>query len=83
MNPLTRGRRRCPHTASCTRWSLPAGVDRVWEMLNDGSTYGEWWPCIVGYQSLTPGVTGVGSRAERLVPRALPFCEKVVFDPAL
>jgi uncharacterized protein YndB with AHSA1/START domain len=56
-----------------TRWFIPAEVDRVWEALSAGESYGEWWPCIVGYRSLTPGVTGVGSRVERVVRGALPY----------
>lgn len=56
-----------------TRWFIPAELERVWERLSDGSTYAQWWPCIVGYRLVTPGRTGVGSRAERVVRGALPY----------
>src|SRR5262245_43963217 len=56
-----------------SRWFIPAELELVWALLSDGSTYGQWWPCIVGYRPLTPGVTGVGARAERVVRGMLPY----------
>src|SRR5262249_27753159 len=55
-----------------TRWSIPADPERVWDELNTPGRYHEWWPSFVAYRSLTPGVTGVGARAERVVRGALP-----------
>lgn len=56
-----------------TRWFIPAKPGRVWDALNATDRYHEWWPNFVGYRSLTPGVTGVGARAERVVRGALPY----------
>jgi carbon monoxide dehydrogenase subunit G len=56
-----------------TIWRLDAPLGPVWEALNHPETYAEWWPNIVEYESLTPGVTGFGARARRAVRGALPY----------
>jgi uncharacterized protein YndB with AHSA1/START domain len=56
-----------------TTWFIPADSGRVWEALNTPERYPEWWPSFVAYRPLTPGVTGVGARAERVVRGALPY----------
>lgn len=69
-----------------TRWFIPADPGRVWDELNATERYREWWPSVVEYRSLTPGVTGVGARAERVVRGALPYglrytTTTTLFDP--
>jgi uncharacterized protein YndB with AHSA1/START domain len=69
-----------------TVWQVPAPVDEVWRVLSDSERYPEWWPSFVGYRLLTPGVTGVGSRAERVVKGRLPYLFRyrtlvTAFDP--
>jgi hypothetical protein len=56
-----------------TRWRLAAPVEQVWQALCDVARYGEWWPNIVAYRSLTPGNSGVGSVSERCVRGRLPY----------
>jgi hypothetical protein len=56
-----------------TTWFVPAGPERVWDELNAPERYPEWWPSFVVYRALTPGTTGVGARAERVVRGALPY----------
>src|SRR5262249_11498635 len=56
-----------------TTWQFRAPRERVWQALNTPEDYPKWWPCIVSYKSLTPGVTGVGARAERAVRGRLPY----------
>lgn len=41
--------------------------------MNAPEDYPKWWPCIVAYRLLTPGITGVGARAERAVRGRLPY----------
>lgn len=56
-----------------TTWRIPAPIDDVWRVLIDSERYPEWWPSFVAYRLLTPGVTGVGARAERVVRGRLPY----------
>ena len=56
-----------------TRWQIRAPIERVYEALTTPERYAEWWPSIVAYRSLTPGLTGVGARAERVVRGRLPY----------
>jgi uncharacterized protein YndB with AHSA1/START domain len=56
-----------------TRWHFDAPIGQVWDALNAPARYPEWWPSIVEYQDLKPGVTGVGASAERVVRGRLPY----------
>lgn len=56
-----------------TPWRFQAPIDQVWRALNTPERYREWWPCIIEYRNLTPGKTGVGARAERVVRGRLPY----------
>jgi hypothetical protein len=56
-----------------TRWHFEAAAEDVWRALDAPERYGEWWPAIVEYRDLAPGVHGVGSRAERVVKGFLPY----------
>jgi uncharacterized protein YndB with AHSA1/START domain len=56
-----------------TTWRFQAPIAEVWTALNTPESYPEWWPSIVEYRSLTPGVTGVGARAQRAVRGRLPY----------
>ena len=56
-----------------THWHFRAPIERVWAALNTPERYPEWWPCIVEYRKLTPELTGVGARAERVVKGRLPY----------
>lgn len=56
-----------------TDWFIPADPGRVWDELNATDRYHEWWPSFVEYRTLTPELTGVGARAERVVRGALPY----------
>ena len=56
-----------------TTWLIPAERGRVWDVLNAPESYHEWWPSFVEYRPLTPGITGVGTRAERIVRGVLPY----------
>src|SRR5579883_911812 len=61
-----------------TVWRFDAPREQVWEILNATEHYGEWWPNIVEYRSLTPGLTGVGAKAERVVRGRLPYSLRYV-----
>ena len=56
-----------------THWRFQAPIDVVWDALNTPERYPEWWPCILEYRKLTPELTGVGARAERVVKGRLPY----------
>jgi hypothetical protein len=56
-----------------TRWRFKAALDKVWTALDQAERYSDWWPATVEYRDLTPGVHGVGSRAERVVKGRLPY----------
>ena len=56
-----------------TRWRFRAPIEQVWDALNTPERYPEWWPCILEYRKLTPELTGVGARAERVVKGRLPY----------
>lgn len=56
-----------------TKWFIRSDPRRVWDELNATERYHDWWPGFVEYHSLTPGITGVGARAERVVRGALPY----------
>jgi hypothetical protein len=56
-----------------THWSIKAPIEDVFEALMTPERYAEWWPSIVSDKSLTPGMTGVGARAERVVRGRLPY----------
>jgi hypothetical protein len=69
-----------------TRWRFQAPAEQVWEALNTPARYAEWWPSIVHYRHLNPGVHGVGARAERAVRGRLPYTLRYTttvthFDP--
>jgi uncharacterized protein YndB with AHSA1/START domain len=56
-----------------THWQFDAPIDRVWDVLNTPARYPDWWPSIVEYHDLKPGVTGLGASAERVVRGRLPY----------
>ncbi len=56
-----------------TTWRVRAPREKVWQVLNTPAQYHEWWPCIVHYRALNPGITGVGARGERTVRGRLPY----------
>jgi uncharacterized protein YndB with AHSA1/START domain len=56
-----------------TTWRFQAPLELVWQVLNEPARYPEWWPSIVSYRPLTPGLTGVGARGERAVRGRLPY----------
>lgn len=56
-----------------TRWRFKAPLERVWAALDQPERYADWWPAIVEYRDLTPGIHGVGNRAERVVKGRLPY----------
>ncbi|MFO0910576.1 MAG: SRPBCC family protein [Isosphaeraceae bacterium] len=56
-----------------TVWMIPAPAQQVWDALMAPEQYVEWWPSFVEYRPLTPGLTGVGARAERVVRGKLPY----------
>lgn len=56
-----------------TPWRFQAPIDRVWDVLNTPERYPEWWPSIIDYRKLSPELTGVGARAERVVRGRLPY----------
>jgi uncharacterized protein YndB with AHSA1/START domain len=56
-----------------TVWRVSAPAERVWDVLTASERYGEWWPAFVAFRDLTPGVSGVGERAERVVRGRLPY----------
>jgi carbon monoxide dehydrogenase subunit G len=56
-----------------THWRFQAPLEQVWDALNTPERYPEWWPSILEYRKLTPELTGVGARAERVVKGRLPY----------
>jgi uncharacterized protein YndB with AHSA1/START domain len=56
-----------------TEWRLQESIERVWQALNTPGAYSQWWPNMKRFRDLTPGVTGVGSRSERVVRGRLPY----------
>ena len=56
-----------------TVWRIPAAIERVWKALNTADQYGDWWPNVVDFRDLTPGVSGVGARVERVIRGRLPY----------
>jgi hypothetical protein len=56
-----------------THWHLQAPLEAVWDALYATDRYTEWWPSIVAYEKLTPEITGVGARAQRVVRGRLPY----------
>jgi hypothetical protein len=56
-----------------TVWRLPAPIEHVWQALVAADRYPEWWPNVVRYRKLTPDVSGVGAKAERVVRGRLPY----------
>jgi uncharacterized protein YndB with AHSA1/START domain len=69
-----------------TTWQVPAAPEKVWDALITAEDYPRWWPSIVSCRSLTPGVRGLGAKAERAVRGRLPYTLRYTttithFDP--
>src|SRR6185295_5442839 len=56
-----------------TVWHFAHPIERVWKALNRPEEYSRWWPSMKSYRDLTPGITGVGARSERVVRGSLPY----------
>lgn len=56
-----------------TVWRIPHPRERVWQALNTPEEHHLWWWSMREYELLTPGQTGVGSRARRAVRGRLPY----------
>jgi uncharacterized protein YndB with AHSA1/START domain len=56
-----------------TVWRFQQPIERVWKALNTPDDYHRWWPNMSSYRNLTPGITGVGARGERVVTGWLPY----------
>lgn len=56
-----------------THWRFDAPLEAVWQELDAAERYPLWWPAIREYYDLSPGIHGLGARAERVVRGILPY----------
>jgi hypothetical protein len=61
-----------------THWRFDAPLERVWAELDAPERYPQWWPSMRVYRDLTPGIHGVGARAERVTKGVLPYSLRYV-----
>jgi uncharacterized protein YndB with AHSA1/START domain len=61
-----------------THWRFSEPLEKVWTALDDAEHYPDWWPAIVSFRDLTPGVKGVGAKAKRVVKGRLPYTLRYV-----